>query len=277
MPQYALDLDPNTPGIRTRSMPLPISAVRVVYRAYTANRYAADGSIIPGGRAVRTVVDKLVRRPGQPKDDPSRYIANSDKYRDGGLKRVSNSVPDKTPAAKAQVKKAKSKFQDEEVDTLRFEVEEATWTPTLLRAPMPASVIDELRGKYSQFRTRHDPAYQAALDEKKKMQEAYKVWAKSGGGMLNSPAKEARMMEVERLKKQGVPSGLKTEVLEKIGEVMASKGIEMTKERRRDLERNLKGQEVLKPATTAATADTSETVIPQALDGNSEREEQQEI
>lgn len=142
--------------------------------------------------------------------------------------------------------KKKAAEKDQEVDTLRFEVEDKTWIPTLLRAPMPASVVDELRNKYSRYRTRHEPAYQAALDEKQRERAAYKEWMKQGaGGMLLSPAKEARMMEVERLRKKG-REGLRREVLERIGEVMANQGIQMTEERRRGLEKNLAGEEVLK-------------------------------
>lgn len=44
-------------------------------------------------------------------------------------------------------------------DTPRLEVETKTFMPTLLTPPMPGSVIDELRNKYSVFRTRHDADY----------------------------------------------------------------------------------------------------------------------
>ncbi|KAF2720737.1 hypothetical protein K431DRAFT_285418 [Polychaeton citri CBS 116435] len=47
-------------------------------------------------------------------------------------------------------------FEDAEDDTLRISVEEKTFRPFLVHPPMPMSVIDELRGKYSKFRTRHD-------------------------------------------------------------------------------------------------------------------------
>jgi large subunit ribosomal protein L24 len=50
-------------------------------------------------------------------------------------------------------------IKDGEYDTLRYEVDEISWTPSLENPPFPSSVLDELRNKYSRFRTRHDPEY----------------------------------------------------------------------------------------------------------------------
>lgn len=51
------------------------------------------------------------------------------------------------------------RFVDEEGDTSRKEVEYETWTPSLNGKPFKPSVMDELRNKYSKYRTRHDPAW----------------------------------------------------------------------------------------------------------------------
>lgn len=56
-----------------------------------------------------------------------------------------------------------------ESDTRGPEVLEASWIPTLDNAPFPSTVIDELRNKYSRFRTRHDEDY-----VKKKVMEEYR-------------------------------------------------------------------------------------------------------
>ena len=138
--------------------------------------------------------------------------------------------------------------KDHDSDTLRFEVEEQTWTPTLLRAPMPGGVIDELRNKYSEHRTRHEPGYLLAMENREKRKAEYKAWAKSGGAMLMTPAREARLKERAEMAEKGKPV-LGEEVLERIGEVMAGKGIELTEERRREVERNLEreGEGVLGP------------------------------
>ncbi|CAG8309613.1 unnamed protein product [Penicillium salamii] len=48
---------------------------------------------------------------------------------------------------------------DGDMDTSRMEVEASTFVASLAEPPMPSTVIDELRNKYSRFRTRHDPEY----------------------------------------------------------------------------------------------------------------------
>lgn len=149
------------------------------------------------------------------------------------------------PKAEMYKRKQEDTTAHPEFDTLRFEVEQRTWTPTLLRAPMPGGVIDELRNKYSRFRTRHDAGYQLALENRARRKAEYKAWAESAGGMLMTPAKEARLAEKEKLKAKGEPT-LEKEVLERIGEVMAGRGIEMTGKRRREVAKNLRGEGVVK-------------------------------
>src|SRR5262245_17635794 len=48
-------------------------------------------------------------------------------------------------------------YKDEAIDTLRYQVDEVTYLPSLLTLPFPRTLIDELKNKYSKFRTRHDP------------------------------------------------------------------------------------------------------------------------
>lgn len=59
-------------------------------------------------------------------------------------------------------------ISDGDMDTPRMEVEASTFVASLAEPPMPSTVIDELRNKYSKFRTRHDPEYL-----KEKMTEDY--------------------------------------------------------------------------------------------------------
>lgn len=56
--------------------------------------------------------------------------------------------------------------------------------------------------------------------------------------MLSSPAREAAAKARDEAAMRPRPE-LRSEVLERIGEVMAGKGIELTEERRREMERNL--------------------------------------
>lgn len=60
--------------------------------------------------------------------------------------------------------------KDEEWDTLRMEVETPTWVPSLHNPPFPSSVLDEIRNKFSKYRTRHDPEWveQMKLEDYKK-------------------------------------------------------------------------------------------------------------
>lgn len=104
-------------------------------------------------------------------------------------------------------------------DTLRVDVESQTWVPTLLTPPMPSSVIDELRNKYSKFRDRHEESYlakkvaedQAAARERKRLKMA-----------TITPLKEAQSKE-RREKRTGAKTPLTQEMLRTIGEVMAKK------------------------------------------------------
>ncbi|KAI9815089.1 MAG: hypothetical protein M1827_002932 [Pycnora praestabilis] len=115
--------------------------------------------------------------------------------------------------------------KEHSIDTLRMKVEEKTWVPTLLRPPMPGSVIDELRNKYSVFRERHDEEYireKMAEDEekekKKKMIE-----------LMRTPLKEINRRE-RKLRKLKGKGKLTTEMLARIGELMAKKRARTTQQ-----------------------------------------------
>ncbi len=236
---------PNTIIHEPELLPMPLSSVRLVRKI----------------RDPRTgiVADKIVSRL-IPLPDEEKAKIRAD-FKAGAItaqqmkKRMSaRTIPGSKEAygkwilipSPTRGKKGISGVKDPDDATLRFEVEEKTWTPTLLRAPMPDGVIDELRNKYSRFRTRHEPGYQLALEHRARCKAEYKAWVASGGGMLTTATKEARRVEREKLKEKGEPTlekgepTLEKEVLERIGEVMKGKGIEMTGRRRRDVERNLR-------------------------------------
>jgi len=107
-------------------------------------------------------------------------------------------------------------YQDHDVDTLRIDVEERTFVPTLLRPPMPEAVIDELRNKYSKFRTRHTEEYVAKIEQ----QEAEKKARKKSVDSMLLPLQQynRKLREIRREKGQPV---LTDEMLEKIGAVIA--------------------------------------------------------
>lgn len=101
-------------------------------------------------------------------------------------------------------------------DTLRIDMEERTFVPTLLRPPMPEQVIDELRNRYSKFRTRHTAEYIA----EKEAEEAEKKARKKAADAMLLPIQEynRRMRELRRARGQPV---LTEGMLEKIGQIIA--------------------------------------------------------
>lgn len=113
--------------------------------------------------------------------------------------------------------KTKPELQDHDDDTLRITAEEKTFIPTLLIPPMPETAIDELRSKYSKFRTRHDEDYvekMSALDmTEEKQQELL--------SKMRTPLQELRARKLEA-KKQAPPKILTDEMLSRIGHVMAA-------------------------------------------------------
>jgi len=105
-------------------------------------------------------------------------------------------------------------YTDNEADTLRITVDEVTDRPYLLQSPMPRSVVDELRNKYSRFRTRHDPEYVASKEALLAKEERKKLLGK----LVTTPTMELR----ERNRRErAAAQGLTEEQLATIGEVMA--------------------------------------------------------
>lgn len=107
--------------------------------------------------------------------------------------------------------------QDKASDTLRILSEEETFVPTLLRPPMPPSVLDELRNKYSYFRDRHDHEWV----EKKRAEDAVEKQKELLAKKMLTPLKElhARQRAENRAKgRQPLPD----EALARIGEMVAA-------------------------------------------------------
>ncbi|KAH6622818.1 hypothetical protein F5144DRAFT_595102 [Chaetomium tenue] len=102
-------------------------------------------------------------------------------------------------------------------DTLRLDVEERTFVPTLLRPPMPEKVLDELRNRYSKFRTRHTPEYVAEIEAREAEKKARQKGARIDEMLL--PVQEYNRKMREQRRERGAPE-LSEEMLEKIGEVI---------------------------------------------------------
>jgi large subunit ribosomal protein L24 len=101
-------------------------------------------------------------------------------------------------------------------DTKRDDFEATTFIPTLLTPPIPEAVIDELRNRFSKFRTRHEPWYIA----KKEAEEAEKHARNKGADYMLTPLEELHRQQRAARKALGQPQ-LSDEMLEKIGRVIA--------------------------------------------------------
>lgn len=80
-------------------------------------------------------------------------------------------------------------FKTEESDSIRVHVEDKTWIPTIEETPFPSSVMDELRNKYSRFRTRHDPEY-----VREKVMEEYRQQYLASRSLLTPTGEYNKMM-----------------------------------------------------------------------------------
>lgn len=115
-------------------------------------------------------------------------------------------------------KQLDSQYVEYPCDTLRIDVEERTWMPTLASPPMPSIVLDELRNRYSKFRTRHEEEYiQKKEDEERRKRIA--------SGEITPPAMKTPLQELNakiraEKKARGQPV-LMTPMLIEIGRIMA--------------------------------------------------------
>jgi large subunit ribosomal protein L24 len=109
-------------------------------------------------------------------------------------------------------------FETKKADTVREHVEERTFYYGLLSQPMPELALDELRNKYSRFRTRHESWY----IEQKEMEAAAKKGRFEAIKSMQTPLQEFHERQRELRDTEGEPV-LSEDMLEKIGEFMAKK------------------------------------------------------
>lgn len=109
-------------------------------------------------------------------------------------------------------------FEATPSDTVREQVEQRTFYYNLLSPPMPDGVLDELRNKYSRFRTRHEPWYV----EQKEAEEFARVNKHEALRAMQTPLDEFHERQREIRDTEGEPE-LSDEMLEKLGEFMAKK------------------------------------------------------
>ncbi|KAI9696960.1 MAG: hypothetical protein M1836_004921 [Candelina mexicana] len=169
--------------------------------------------------SVRLVFPLRDKKTGITRDVIVKEIANSnpDNVRDESLPSWRRYIPGLDVTIPWPVREPET-HKTYDVDTLRIDVDRNTWYPTLTTPPMPSSVIDELRNKYSIFRDRHDPEYIARKEEE--WQEATK--SQRSSVLMRTPLQEANRRARWERKSKG-RGKLTPEMLSRVGEVMAAK------------------------------------------------------
>ncbi|RVD89251.1 mitochondrial 54S ribosomal protein uL24m [Arthrobotrys flagrans] len=122
-------------------------------------------------------------------------------------------------------KKTEPEYEDQQCDTKRMDAEERTYVPTLLKPPIPDGVIDELRGKFSKFRDRHDREY-----IEKKMREDEEEKARKKARVVTPLMDINRKIRREKIEK-GKTQKLTSNILEQLGRTMAQSATPFMKER----------------------------------------------
>lgn len=202
VPKWLRDSDPNgeAPSVHSVELGIPLIHVRLVHAL-----------VDPETGAKRDVIVQKIAM-GNVFHDHHNGVTKWSRFIPGLDIRIP--WPKKTPTEQA----------DQPPDTLRIDVEAKTWVPTLLRPPMPPSIIDELRNKYSVFRDRHDDEFIEA-----KMKEDEEKKARLRLETMTTPTMEAQRKEKKERRGMGKRARLTEEQLAKIGEVMArTKGLDLS-------------------------------------------------
>jgi large subunit ribosomal protein L24 len=192
IPTMYRELDPNQTATSTIPTHIPISAIRLVHPLTDPET----------GITRDVVVQSLTRGKVTWHRHASfrmwtRYIT--------GLN-IAVPWPDREPTIR----------EDKPADTRRADVEAPTFMPTLLRPPMPSVVIDELRNRYSKFRTRHEQEFV----ERKEAEEAERRNSRKLTADMLTPLQEFNKQERDLRRARGAPV-LSDDMLARIGEVIA--------------------------------------------------------
>lgn len=195
IPQWMQDAEPTDKRpVRTIEKGISIASVRLVYPLIDRET----------GTTRDVIVKKLVNGP----------IFHDKQFGTTRWARIIPGLNIKIPWPK----KEPQNYQDNDCDTFRLDVDVKNFVPTLLNPPMPPSVIDELRNKYSKFRTRHEPEY----IEKKIQEEEQKMILQKKASLMRTPLKEANRLQ-RKLRKAKGKGKFTTYMAERIGEFIAKK------------------------------------------------------
>lgn len=186
---------------RSAPMPLSIGSIRLVYPITNPET----------GVTKDTVINQLKGIPPNMKS-PNMTL---DRWENGKKwDRVVPGINVVIPWPEVQV----PEYTTHAADTIREQVEDRTFYYSLLSPPMPEQVLDELRNKFSKFRTRHEGWYV----QKREADEAAKKTRQESVLSMQTPLQEFHAMQRELRAAQGEPE-LTDEMLEKLGAVIAQK------------------------------------------------------
>lgn len=186
---------------RSAPMPLSIGSIRLVYPITNPET----------GVTKDTVINQLKGIPPNMKS-PNMTL---DRWENGKKwDRVVPGINVVIPWPEAHV----PEYTTQVADTIREQVEDRTFYYSLLSPPMPEQVLDELRNKFSKFRTRHEGWYV----QKREADEATKKARQESVLSMQTPLQEFHAMQRELRAAQGEPE-LTSEMLEKLGAVIAQK------------------------------------------------------
>lgn len=193
---------PNLGFLHLNPIRVPIQAIRLVHPL-----------VDPVTKKTRDVIIKELVPTGIHRDKPTGRISWS-----RVVPGLNIEIPWPRAFEEAEQRELEAQHPEYPSDTLRINVEEATFVPTLLHPPMPAVVIDELRNRYSKFRTRHEDAYiQKKIAEERK--EKVQSGKKSVVSMM-TPLQELNLKIRQERKARGQPD-LTDSMLLEIGRIMA--------------------------------------------------------
>lgn len=218
VPDLYRELDKNINSTSTIPIHLPISAIRLVHPLTD-----------PETGNTRDVIVQSLRR-GEVKWHRQSSSRMWTRYITG--LNVAVPWPEQEPTV----------YEDTPADTRRANVEAPTFVPTLLGPPMPAAVLDELRNRYSKFRTRHDQAFVARKVE----EEARRLESRRLTAEMLTPIQEFNKQERDIRRARGTPV-LSKDMLSRIGEVIARNKAESL------ANAGLSEEPAAKPTATATT------------------------
>ena len=192
-----------------------INPIDVFVPEYVRQEHDEDQSIVNVQMPIPIEHVKLVYPLPDPKTGVLRdvVIDRVEQYKPGSRHRL---VPGSNILIRGQPQPEEE--EDEETnpaDTPTLSVDEETFSPPLLFPPMPMSVIDELRNKYSPHRTRHEWQYL----EKKRQEDEREEARKGLGKTMRTPLQE--LAELRARQKEAQKKKLTVEQLAQIGALMA--------------------------------------------------------